>query len=707
MPNPLLSERCRRFLKTYGVPVSNVRFIRGNAIAYTDGVTVCINPENYITRSFVPLVTKYLSLVGFKGHELGHCLFTDFDEGNKYFKSLQKGEWYPRKRKPSRSNAEIEEKLTGVVYIAKEINNILEDLYVEYKVHTNPQLAPFFSEALVLNNQRMDDLAPSVAKDFEEQSTLPALINLLLRYCKNEHFWEEVPKEYESLFEDMKKIVNTYCLSDNPESRFVGTNELVCLLFPYIEQFKEEGNEESSDKSDGSGSSSGSSSDDGGEKAADKLRKSLGREREESTSSRALSEELKEKLKGSPESTPDGSSSESLSDGSSESSSDGSSKGSSESSTESSESSIGTSSTGSTEHFGEDGGSEDKIEKLKKAISEAVDKLSDKKDSSEWLADSGSDELAENLDEDKKDLAEIQEGEKLTEEYERLDGINKGRLHAGVPIVFERKTRDEAYDFTDKYRLLKAEVSSYSKAIARALAQKVKERQNVGVKHSVCGKRFVANRAYRDDMTFFDNKSYVETPGLSICLLVDCSGSMCMTPRIETARTAAVTLYEFVKLIPEMEIGIYGHTTRSSYKNDRYFESMMLESFVEFDKPDKLDGQRLASISAQYNNRDGQAVKVCAEKLLTRPYKNKLFILISDGRPAAHDYGGKAAEQELFELRKHYEKLGIKFIAAAIGADKDIIEKIYGQKAFLDIQNLSVLPRKLVNICSEMMLQNL
>lgn len=700
MPNPLLSERCRRFLKTYGVPVSSVRFI-GNSIAYTDGITVCINPMNYITKSFVPLLTKYLSLVGFKGHELGHCLFTDFDEGNKYFESLKKGKWYPRK--PSRNSTEIERKLKGVVYLAKEINNILEDLYVEYKVHTNPQLAPYFSEALVLNNQRMDDLSPSVEKDFEEQSALPALINLLLRYCKNEHFWEEVPKEFEGLFEEMKKIVNAYCLSDNPESRFVGTNELICLLFPYIEQFREESKEESSDKSNSSASSSESSSDDGGEEAADKLRKSLGREREESTSSRALSEELKEKLKGSPEGSSDGSSSENFSKDSSESSSDGSSKGSSESL----ETSFGASSTESSSEHSEDGDSEDKIEKLKKAISEAAEKLSDKKDSSEWLADSGSDEVAENLDKDKKDLAEIQEGEKLTDEYERLDILNKGKLHAGVPIIFERKTREEADVFTEEYKCIKSKVSSYSKAIARALAQKVKERRNIGVKHSVCGKRFVANRAYRDDMTFFDNKSYVETPGLSICLLVDCSGSMCMTPRIETARTAAITLYEFVKLIPEMEIGIYGHTTCYNHSDDRHIESMLLKSFVEFDKPDKFDGQRLASISAEYNNRDGQAVKVCAEKLLTRPYKNKLFILISDGRPAANNYGGRAAEQELFELRKHYEKQGIKFIAAAIGADKDIIEKIYGQKAFLDIQNLSVLPRKLVNICSEMMLQNL
>ena len=67
-------------------------------------------------------------------------------------------------------------------------------------------------------------------------------------------------------------------------------------------------------------------------------------------------------------------------------------------------------------------------------------------------------------------------------------------------------------------------------------------------------------------------------------------------------------------------------------------------------------------------------------------------MLISDGQPAGNGgYIGTAAEEDLRGIHKEYTRKGIMFVAAAIGTDKENIERIYSD-AFLDITDLEQLP---------------
>ena len=75
----------------------------------------------------------------------------------------------------------------------------------------------------------------------------------------------------------------------------------------------------------------------------------------------------------------------------------------------------------------------------------------------------------------------------------------------------------------------------------------------------------------------------------------------------------------------------------------------------------------------------------------------KLLILVSDGQPAADGYYGTAAEEDLRGVKQEYQRKDILFIAAAIGNDKQNIERIYGD-SFLDISDLTQLPTKLTNV---------
>ena len=70
-------------------------------------------------------------------------------------------------------------------------------------------------------------------------------------------------------------------------------------------------------------------------------------------------------------------------------------------------------------------------------------------------------------------------------------------------------------------------------------------------------------------------------------------------------------------------------------------------------------------------------------------------MLVSDGQPLARGYSGMEAEADLRSIKQEFSNKGVLFVAAAIGSDKENIERIYGS-SFLDITDLNELPFLLV-----------
>ena len=69
----------------------------------------------------------------------------------------------------------------------------------------------------------------------------------------------------------------------------------------------------------------------------------------------------------------------------------------------------------------------------------------------------------------------------------------------------------------------------------------------------------------------------------------------------------------------------------------------------------------------------------------------KLLIIICDGQPNDDGYSGTAAEADLRGIKLEYARKGVRIHAAAIGDDRENIERIYGN-GFLDITDLNQLP---------------
>lgn len=288
-----------------------------------------------------------------------------------------------------------------------------------------------------------------------------------------------------------------------------------------------------------------------------------------------------------------------------------------------------------------------------------------------------------------KAACEQLENERLRELNEAAQNISYGDIHAGVQIRVNR-IADVDNELIEQYDQISAPLIRISKQLQKSIVQQLKDRQRGGKQTGlVMGRRLDAHALCRNDgKVFYKNALPNEVPQISVGLLLDESGSMSSCDRCTYARAAAIILYDFCHSLG-IPVTIYGHTTG--------YDSVELFSYAEFQDIDQDDKYRLMDISARGSNRDGAALRFVAEKMVKRPEEIRILMLISDGQPADSGYYGAAAEGDLRGIKQEYRRKGLLFIAAAIGDDKQNIERIYGD-SFMDITDLNQLPIKLTAV---------
>lgn len=287
------------------------------------------------------------------------------------------------------------------------------------------------------------------------------------------------------------------------------------------------------------------------------------------------------------------------------------------------------------------------------------------------------------------------ENERIQELNEAAQSISYGNIHNGVNIAVHRIAEVDE-ELQDQYHQICGPLLTISKQLQRNLIQKLKDQQRGGKQTGlVMGRRLDAHALCRNDgKVFYKNNLPNVIPRISVGLLLDESGSMSCGDRSTYARAAAIILYDFCQAL-NIPIMVYGHSTSWSRGVDLY-------SYAEFDAIDKNDKYRMMDISARGSNRDGAALRFVAEQLSKREEEVRILILVSDGQPADAGYSGTAAEEDLRGIKQEYKRKGLLFVAAAIGDDKQNIERIYGD-SFLDITDLNQLPMKLTAVIKRFM----
>ena len=280
---------------------------------------------------------------------------------------------------------------------------------------------------------------------------------------------------------------------------------------------------------------------------------------------------------------------------------------------------------------------------------------------------------------------ERQRTEELTE---LAQSSSYGDIHDGVSKSVHR-IASVSEELKEEYQSIAGDLLQISKQLQKSVLQQMQDSRRGGKQTSLLmGRRLDAHALFRtDSRVFYKNALPNEMPALCVGLLLDESGSMSWNDRATYARATAIILYDFCQALG-IPITVYGHSTS---------RGVDLYSYAEFDAIDRDDRYRMMDISARGSNRDGAALRFVAERLVHRPEDIKLLMLVSDGQPADAGYGGTAAEEDLRGIKHEYQRKGVLFVAAAIGSDKENIERIYGD-AFLDITDLTKLPVKLAGI---------
>ena len=288
-----------------------------------------------------------------------------------------------------------------------------------------------------------------------------------------------------------------------------------------------------------------------------------------------------------------------------------------------------------------------------------------------------------------KTVCQELEQDRLRELNQEAQSISYGDIHKGVAIRVNRMT-EVPPEMVTQYNAIAGPLLAISKQLQKSLLRQLRDQQRGGKQTGLLmGRRLDAHALCRGDgKVFTKNALPSQPPGMAVGLLLDESGSMASCDRATYARASAIILYDFCQAL-RIPVMVYGHTTGK--------DSVELYSYSEFDAIDREDKYRLVDISARGSNRDGAALRFVAERLSHRPEELKLLILVSDGQPADTGYYGTAAEEDLRGIQQEYQRKGILFVAAAIGDDKENMERIYGD-SFLDIADLNQLPVKLTQV---------
>lgn len=189
--------------------------------------------------------------------------------------------------------------------------------------------------------------------------------------------------------------------------------------------------------------------------------------------------------------------------------------------------------------------------------------------------------------------------------------------------------------------------------------------------------------AYQGVPTVYIREGEVKTDKVSVCVLIDESGSM-SGDSIVAARDAAILVNEAVGNIPNVELFIYGHSgdMKRAYSTDLfvYREKGYAPRFA------------LGSCMARSQNRDGIAILETAKRVRRQTKNPCLFFIMSDGAPCAGMYGGSSAMEHVRQCVNKAEQMGFSVIQVCINHSYDPAKMF---KNFVIMDDMSTLPFEL------------
>lgn len=184
---------------------------------------------------------------------------------------------------------------------------------------------------------------------------------------------------------------------------------------------------------------------------------------------------------------------------------------------------------------------------------------------------------------------------------------------------------------------------------------------------------------------------------MQVAILMDCSGSMReivsgkgghATTRLQ--QTAQATLGAALALLEaRCDVAVYGHTADLRGMDDTH-----IYTIKTFQESSALLAEKIYAVleeRAHVNNRDGYAVNYVGGKF-TKPNCRRLLIVISDGQPAAANYGGHSGIEHTRQQVNELRRKGIEVLSISISREaREPNDMIYGHLWNVSNQDVNVI----------------
>ena len=235
-----------------------------------------------------------------------------------------------------------------------------------------------------------------------------------------------------------------------------------------------------------------------------------------------------------------------------------------------------------------------------------------------------------------------------------------GEVCEGVVELGESKDSffSKMPDCREEYMKAASKIKRYVPAISKILRGHCKEYKLVhrSMRSGVLDTNKLAE-AYQGVSTVYLREGEVKTDKVSVCVLIDESGSM-NGERIRAARETAILINEAIGNIPNVELYIYGHSgdIKRSYSTELYV-------YRERGYSPKFS---LGSCEARSENRDGVAILEVAKRVRKQTKNHVLFFILSDGSPCAGGYYGDSAIRHVKSVVSGVERLDFSVIQVCI-----------------------------------------
>ena len=742
------------------VPQVSVSYYPGSSeTACTDGLQVYINAGHELIGAMSDLWAKYVSTVGFATHEAGHVLFTDFVVGKKQLQAWSQCAWFPNCRTTKSLKDLSASRLRLFLGEARSVQNILEDLYIENCLYA--EFGGLATLGLSQLNNVMFEKSPSVEENLlamangnitPETIVMQALLNRKTGHPVKRDPSIAIPAllhpvldEILNCYGDISKIVDDFEYETSPMKRASLIQNVVIRLLDLVPTEKEEQqmqndssnnsrNQQQSHGKKSNQSSGGKNSgqcnqnqngEESGNQSSQNGQDSDGNSSAQSTSYGNNSEENSDGNSGSNNASSSQQTGSNSSDGSGDSDEqDSSEQASNSSSSEGSskaqqarpmtaseaervlekikekleESGLTREAKGNTRAVNSELTSEEKKENAEDQRSVSEQNLENRNSMEALLKKAIKDVIKAEMEANEETEQELELEREAMEMPHRLFPDRRLSDIPSFQVKVNSVTPAIKREYNRLYAMQKTNADHLYRKLNNVLTDRAVETSDSGY---LMGTRFNAKDVWHGDGAYFSRPNVPDgKPDVVFGILCDESGSMSAYSsdghrrRDEVVRDTAIMLEDVLHRL-DVPTCIVGHTTSGF--------NIKIHPYIDFDKRNENDRYRLSSISSHNSNIDGGAITYISERLITRPERNKILIVISDGQPCYGSYYDENPVQDTKMAIAKYRKSGLKIIGAMLVEDKEASD-IYGEKDFFDCTSPGSLEKELVKIVKKYVL---